>query len=161
MGEPAGLYDPEAFLAALHDEGALLGLDPGTKTIGMAISDVRRTMASPLVTLQRTRFADDVERLSKIIDQEGIVGLVVGMPINMDGTRGPRAQSVRAFRRHLSERINLPILYQDERLSTDAARTQMAETGASKRAQSLGIDAAAAQVILTDALKALDGLTLR
>lgn len=161
MGEPTGLYDPEAFLAALPDEGALLGLDPGTKTIGVAISDVRRTLGSPLMTLKRGKFADNADELRRIIEQESIVGLVIGMPINMDGTHGPRAQSVRAFRRQLSERMSLPMLYQDERLSTDTAREEMVGGGASKRAQSLGIDAAAAQVILTDALTALSALTLR
>jgi putative Holliday junction resolvase len=102
VAAPKELFDANAFVAIAGDKGVLLGLDPGTKTIGVAISDVDRSLASPLTTIRRTKFSQDAAALVDIIAREVVSGLVIGMPFNMDGTAGPRAQSVRAFRRTLA-----------------------------------------------------------
>lgn len=161
MPAPADLFEPAVFVAALPDQGALLGLDPGTKTIGVAISDVARSLASPLTTIRRTKFRNDVNALSDIVGREQIVGLVIGMPYNMDGTSGPRAQSVRAFRRSLAEYIDLPMLFWDERLSSAAASDVLRSSGRSSRHREATIDAAAAAEILRDCLPKLASLTNR
>ena len=161
MSAPADFFDPAVFVTALPDQGALLGLDPGTKTIGVAISDVDRSLASPLITIRRTKFRNDVKALSDIIGRERIVGLVIGMPYNMDGTSGPRAQSVRAFRRSLAEHIDLPMLFWDERLSSAAADDVLRSSGRSNRDREAMIDAAAAAEILSDCLAKLASLTNR
>ena len=159
MAAPAALFDPAAFASAIAPTGALLGLDPGTATIGVAISDVERTMASPLTTIRRAKFSADAAALAQIIAREGIVGLVIGMPYNMDGSAGPRAQSVRAFRRALGEVIDLPMLFWDERLSSAQADQTLRDAGLSNRQREARIDAAAAAHILADCLGALARLT--
>jgi putative Holliday junction resolvase len=158
MAAPEYLYDPAAFVAGLSHRGALLGLDPGTKTIGVAISDVDWTLASPVQTIRRTKFAHDADQLKEIAEREAIAGLVIGMPYNMDGSSGPRAQSVRAFRRLLADHIDLPMLFWDERLSSAQAVDTLKAAGRSSRERQQGIDAAAAAHILLDALPTLRDL---
>ncbi len=159
MPVPQEFFDTQAFVKATGGAGTLLGLDPGTKTIGVAISDVDWSLASPLTTIRRTKFRNDVGALSDIIGQEDVRGLVIGMPFNMDGTLGPRAQSVRAFRRGLADHIDLPMVFWDERLSSEAAADMMREAGLSNRQREATIDAAAAAQILSDCLPKLRSLT--
>jgi len=135
--------------------GALIGLDPGTKTIGVAVSDERRTLASPLETIRRTRLTDDLIKLRSIIENRNAVGLVVGMPFNMDGSAGPRAQSVRAFVRSLEDAFNLPVLQWDERLSTHTADEAMKDAGVRRDKRAARIDSAAASIILQGAIERL------
>lgn len=162
MAAPEDLYDPAAFVAGLASHStlprALIGLDPGTRTIGVAISDVDWTLASPVKTIRRTKFTRDVGVLKEILDRESIAGLVIGMPYNMDGSSGPRAQSVRAFRRLLAEHIDLPMLFWDERLSSSQAADTLKAAGRSARERQETIDAAAAAHILSDALPTLRAL---
>lgn len=162
MAAPEDLYDPAAFVAGLASHStlprALIGLDPGTRTIGVAISDVDWTLASPVKTIRRTKFTQDVGVLKEILDRESIAGLVIGMPYNMDGSSGPRAQSVRAFRRLLAEHIDLPMLFWDERLSSSQAADTLKAAGRSARERQETIDAAAAAHILSDALPTLRAL---
>lgn len=145
--------DIAAFLDAVGAEGALVGLDPGTKTIGVAVCDERRTLASPLETIRRTKLRADIEQLRGLIEGRNAKGFIIGMPFNMDGSAGPRAQSVRAFSRHIEDAFGLPVLYQDERLSSFVVEEAMIEADmrAMKRAQR--IDALAAAHILESALE--------
>lgn len=128
----------------------LLGLDIGTKTIGLAVADVNHTLASPLHTIRRTRFTADAEHLRSIILEHEIGGLVAGLPLNMNGTEGPRCQSVRQFCRNLEKTgIDLPLWFQDERLSTVAALDLLeahSDLSHSKRAEK--VDKLAASYIL-------------
>ena len=113
--------EAEAFALALPRPAALMGLDLGTKTIGVAVCDPMQTVATPLKTLKRVKFTQDAQALEALVAERGIKGLVLGLPRNMDGSEGPRAQSTRAFARNLSARLPLPIMLWDERLSTVAA----------------------------------------
>ncbi len=135
--------------------GALLGLDPGTKTIGIAVSDGARIAATPLETLKRTKFKTDAERVFSLYDDRQCVGIVLGMPINMDGTSGPRAQSVRAFATNLLQVRDVPLIFWDERLSTVAVERTLlaADTRRSRRKEV--IDKMAAAYILQGALDRL------
>jgi len=144
-----------AGFAAAIPSGALIGLDPGTKTIGVAISDERRSHASPLETIRRTRLTDDLEQLSKVIDYRQAKGIIVGMPLNMDGSAGRRAQSVRAFTRSLEDNLKLPVLQWDERLSTFSADEAMKEAGVRRDKRAALIDSAAAAIILQGVLDRL------
>ncbi len=141
----------EDFVAAAPT-GAVLGLDPGTKTIGIAVSDERRTLATPLETIQRTKFGADAARLSEIVAERGITGLVVGMPVNMTGDAGPRAQAVRAFIRSLEDTLGLPVLSWDERLSTVAVERAMIDADMTRAKRAAQVDRAAAAFILQGAL---------
>jgi len=141
--------------AALPREGALLGLDVGTKTIGIAVTDPRRTIASPRDTIRRGRFRDDVEALGKLIAADRIAAVVVGLPVNMDGTEGPRCQSVRQFAANLLARIDLPLVFWDERLSTAAVTRVMLEADLSRQRRAQLADKLAAAYILQGALDAL------
>ncbi len=145
----------EDFVRLLQGKGRLLGLDLGTKTIGMAISDSDWSIASPVRTLMRTKFSADAKTLLRYAADETVAGLVIGLPLNMDGSEGPRAQSTRAFIANLSKLNELPVLFQDERLSTFEAEQAMiaADTSRAKRAKK--IDAVAAGVILQSALDRL------
>lgn len=147
----------EQFSQMLPLEGALIGLDPGTKTIGIAVSDTSRAIATALETITRHKFAQDIEHLQAIITERRIAGLIIGMPVNMDGSQGPRAQSVRAFTRNLETYISLPIAYWDERLSTAAVEKSLiaADTTRSRRAEL--VDRMAAAYILQGALDRLAG----
>lgn len=146
-------------LAALHTPGArLLGLDLGTKTIGVAVSDGTLSIGSSLETIKRTKFSKDVARLNEICAANGVFGLVIGLPLNMDGSEGPRAQATRAFVRNLAQLNNLPVVLWDERLSTVAAERAMIEADLSRRKRAEKIDAAAAAFILQGALDRLRAL---
>ncbi len=142
----------EEFAAALPRMGAVAGLDLGTKTIGVAVSDLRRQVASPLRTIRREKFTLDVADLLKTVAEREIVGLVLGLPMNMDGSEGPRCQSTRAFARNLEKLTELPITFWDERLSTVAAERAMLEADLSRKKRSERIDNVAAAFILQGAL---------
>jgi len=147
--------DFEGFASALPREGALAGLDPGTKTIGVAVSDTRRGIATPLETIRRVKFTADAARLMEIVAHRRLCGLVLGLPRNMDGSEGPRAQSARAFARNLTRLTDLPIAFWDERLSTVAAERALLEADASRARRAEVIDAVAASYILQGALDRL------
>lgn len=144
--------DIAAFAEAAGGGGRLIGLDLGTKTIGVALSDVNRTIASGLETIKRTKFTADAAHLAAIIATHDNRGIVLGLPINLDGTEGPRAQSTRAFARNLNGRIALPVLLWDERLSTQAAERVLLAADQSRRRRAQVIDKMAATLILQGAL---------
>ncbi len=135
----------------------LLGLDVGAKTVGLALSDRGLTVASPLETLRRGKLADDVAALSNLCEARAVGGLVVGLPVNMDGSEGPRCQSVRQFVANLAERgLDLPAAFWDERLSTAAVeRLLIAEADMSRKRRAQVVDKMAAAYILQGALDAL------
>ncbi len=146
------LCNPED-LGRLAPAGArLMGLDLGAKTIGLALSDPGRRLATPLETLRRGRFADDAAKLAAIVASHGVGGLVVGLPLNMDGSAGPRVQATRAFARNLLAGLDLPLVFWDERLSTVAVERAMIETDLSRAKRAQRIDAAAAAYILQGVL---------
>ena len=145
----------EAFAAALPRAGAIAGLDLGTKTIGVAVSDGLRHVASPLTVIRRTKFTADAAALLQIAADRGLAGLVLGLPLNMDGTEGPRAQSTRAFARNLERLTPLPLTFWDERLSTVAAERALLEADTSRRRRAEVIDQVAAGYILQGALDRL------
>ncbi len=147
--------DIASFAAALPPQGALMGLDLGTRTIGIAVSDTLRQVASPLETLRRRKFTPDAEALLARAAERGVVGIVIGLPVNMDGSEGPRAQSTRAFARNLARLTELPITFWDERLSTVAAERALLEADASRRRRAEVIDHVAAGYILQGALDRL------
>ena len=142
----------EAFAAALPGGRALAGLDLGTKTIGVAVSDRRLSVATPLETIRRTKFTADAEAVLAICAKREIGGLVLGLPYNMDGSEGPRCQSTRAFARNLTRLTDLPIGYWDERLSTVAAERALLEADTTRKRRSEVIDHVAAGYILQGAL---------
>lgn len=145
----------EEFAAALPRAGAIAGLDLGTKTIGVAVSDGLRHVASPLTVIRRTKFTADATALLQIAADRGLAGLVLGLPLNMDGTEGPRAQSTRAFARNLERLTPLPLAFWDERLSTVAAERALLEADTSRRRRAEVIDQVAAGYILQGALDRL------
>lgn len=145
---------PADFAAALPDGGRLAGLDPGTKTIGLATCDASWSFATPHSTLKRTKFSADLEALRAFTAKEGIAGLVIGLPLNMDGTDSPRTQSVRALARNLRV-LGLPILLWDERWSTAAVTRAMIAEDLSRARRETRIDKLAASWILQGALDAL------
>lgn len=128
--------------------GPLIGLDLGTKTIGVAISDVLRSVASPHETIKRKKFTLDAAALQAIVQDRTVSGIILGLPLNMDGSEGPRVQSTRAFARNLSQVVNLPICFWDERLSTVAAERALLDADASRRKRADVIDNIAAAYIL-------------
>ncbi len=143
-------------LAGSLDAGTrLLGLDLGTKTIGLALSDISRTIASPLETIRRTKFTNDKNKIAEISDNFQISAFVLGLPLNLDGTEGPRAQATRAFAANLTRQIDLPLAFWDERLSTVAAERTLLEADASRKRRSEVIDKMAAAFILQGALDRL------
>lgn len=146
---------PEDFAAALPRAGALAGLDLGTKTIGVAVSDGLRQVASPLTVIRRTKFTADAAALLRLVDERGLAGIVLGLPRNMDGTEGPRAQSTRAFARNLERLTPLPIGFWDERLSTVAAERALLEADTSRARRAEVIDQVAAGYILQGLLDRL------
>lgn len=145
----------EDFAAALPRSGAIAGLDLGTKTIGVAVSDGLRSVASPLTVIRRQKFTLDAAELLRIAAERGLAGLVLGLPRNMDGTEGARAQSTRAFARNLERLTPLPLAFWDERLSTVAAERALLEADASRRKRAEVIDQVAAAYILQGALDRL------
>ena len=147
--------DVETFASTLNQGRALIGLDLGTKTIGVAVSDGLLSVASPLETIKRTKYTADAARLSEIIAGREICGIVLGLPFNMDGSEGPRCQSTRAFARNFARQSELPITYWDERLSTVAAERALLEADASRKRRAEVIDNIAAAYILQGALDRL------
>jgi putative Holliday junction resolvase len=141
--------------ALLPVRGALIGLDLGTKTIGVAASDPDRRIAAPVETIARRRFNHDAARILELAAERRSVGLVLGLPINMDGTEGPRAQSTRAFARNLAQLTELPIALWDERLSTAAVERALIAANASREKRKAVIDQHAAAYILQGALDRL------
>ena len=137
----------------------LLGLDLGEKTIGLALSDTLLTIATPYETLKRGKFTADSEKVVAIASKEGVGGLVVGLPLNMDGSEGPSAQSVRAFGRNFTTRSALPIVLWDERLSTAAVQRDMIAADASRKRRAASVDRVAAAYILQGALDAWRNLS--
>lgn len=129
-----------------------MGLDLGTKTIGLALSDLGRRIASPLETIRRTKFRVDAEALLKLCAKHGVAGFVLGLPLNMDGTEGPRAQATRAFARNLAGLTAIPLAYWDERLSTAAVTRTLLEADASRARRAELVDKLAAAYILQGAL---------
>lgn len=144
--------DVEGFLAALKPNRAIAGLDFGEKTIGVAISDLRRMVATPSEIIRRIKFTEDAARLLEIVRAREIHGLILGLPLNMDGSEGPRVQSTRAFARNLTRLTDLPIFFWDERLSTVAAERALLEADTSRKRRKEVIDAVAAGYILQGAL---------
>jgi len=142
-------------LSALPPTGKLLGLDLGTKTIGVAVSDGMRYSATPLETIRRTKFTEDANRLLELIAQNAIVGLVLGLPLNMDGSEGPRVQSTRAFARNMAQKTPLPIVFWDERLSTAAVTRTLLEADVRRDKRAEVVDKLAASYILQGALERL------
>ena len=136
----------------------LLGLDLGEKTIGLALSDTGLSIATPMQTLKRGKFAADAAQLDIIISAQGVGGLVVGLPLNMDGTKGPSAQSARSFGRNWVNRSPLPVVFQDERLSTSAVTRTLLEADASRRRRDEVVDKMAAAYLLQGALDRLRNL---
>ncbi len=130
----------------------LLGLDPGTKTIGIAISDSMHNIATPLKTVRRVKFAIDAEQIVEVIKEYQGGGIIVGLPLNMDGSEGPRVQSVRAFVRNLAPYVKLPLCFWDERLSTIAVERTLLEADATRKRRAEVIDKMAAGFILQGAL---------
>ncbi|WP_420101688.1 Holliday junction resolvase RuvX [Bosea sp. (in: a-proteobacteria)] len=156
-GSASPIVPLEAFLA-LPPLARLLGLDLGSKTIGLALSDVQRQIATPLETIQRVKFGIDAAALLKVIAKYEVAGLVIGLPLNMDGTEGPRVQSTRAFVRNLAPLTSLPIVLQDERMSTLAVTRTLLEADASRARRAAVVDKMAAAYILQSALDRLDRL---
>ncbi len=136
----------------------LLGLDLGEKTIGLALSDTSLSIATPMQTLKRGKFAADAARLDIIISEQGVGGLVVGLPLNMDGSDGPSAQSARAFGRNWTAHSPLPLVLKDERLSTSAVTRTLLDADASRRRRDAVVDKMAAAYILQGALDRLRNL---
>ena len=146
--------DRHAFRAALPDGGRLLGLDLGTRTIGTALCDAGWSFASPALLIRRAKFTADKAALEDLIARQGVKGLVLGLPRNLDGSEGPRAQSTRAFARNLAD-LALPILLWDERWSTQAVERQMIAEDVSRARRAELVDKLAASYILQGALDAL------
>jgi len=150
--------DITAFAPAIPRGRPLAGLDLGTRTIGVAVSDRLLSVATPMLTIRRRKFTQDAARLQEILSERDIGGLVLGLPRNMDASEGPRAQSTRAFARNLSRLIDLPICFWDERLSTVAAERALLEADTSRRRRAEVIDHVAAAYILQGALDRLANL---
>lgn len=150
--------DPVDFDAALPPMARLLGVDLGTKTIGLALSDLSRTVASALETIRRVKFTIDIERFFALIDEHKVAGVVLGLPVNMDGTSGPRVQATRAFAREVLKRRDLNLTFQDERLSTAAVDRMMIEADLSRARRAELVDKLAATYILQGYL---DGASAR
>jgi putative Holliday junction resolvase len=140
---------------ALPPGARLMGLDLGTKTIGVATSDLTRQIATPVEVITRTKFTEDANRLIEIAGRENIGLIVLGLPVNMDGSEGPRAQSTRAFARNLAKLTPMPIVYWDERLSTAAVERMLIQADASRAKRDQVIDKLAAAWLLQSALDSL------
>lgn len=144
--------------ALLRKGERLMGVDLGSKTIGLALSDISLTVASPLETIKRAKFTADATRLLALATEHGVGGLVIGLPVNMDGSEGPAAQSARAFARNLEKLTALPIAFWDERLSTAAVTRTLIEADASRARRAELVDKMAAAYILQGALERLRSL---
>jgi len=151
--------DTSGFAAAVPDGGKLGGLDVGTRTIGIALCDAGWHFAGPVETIRRSKFTADLEVLRRFVAKETIAGLVVGLPLSMDGTDSPRTQSVRAFARNLAP-LELPVLLWDERWSTQAVERAMIAADVSRARRAEKVDALAAAHILQGAIDALANMPL-
>jgi putative holliday junction resolvase len=149
------LLDFDAFRLALPARGALIGIDPGTKTIGLAVSDINRAIASPTPPVTRKKFGLDASAIFALLDDRQACALVIGHPLNMDGSAGPSAQAARAFARNLAGVRDLPVLMWDERLSTAAVQRQMIEADVSRARRAQQVDSAAAAFMLQGLLDRL------
>lgn len=156
-GQPLITDNALAYGDALPDGGALLGLDLGTKTIGVATCDAGWRFATAGKTLPRGRFVADCGKLREIVAGRAIAGVVIGLPRNMDGSEGPRAQASRAYARNLGTALDLPVLLWDERWSTASAEAAMLGQDMSRARRAERIDSHAAAVILQGAIDALAG----
>ncbi len=141
-----------ALIEGLAPRARLVGVDLGTKTIGLALSDVEHRIATPLETIRRVKFTPDAQALTLVCRKFEVGGLVVGLPLNMDGSEGPRAQSTRAFARNLKPILPLPVLFWDERLSTVAVTRTLLDADASRARRAASVDKMAAAYILQGAL---------
>ena len=144
--------------AAFGERGALFGLDLGEKTIGVAVCDPERMVATPVETIRRTKFTPDANRLAELAGEREIVGIVLGLPLNMDGSEGPSAQSTRAFARNLEKILPLPAAFWDERLSTAAVERDMIGLDESRAKRAARIDESAAAFILQGAIDRIRSL---
>jgi putative Holliday junction resolvase len=151
----------EEFVAALPPNRAIAGLDLGDKTIGVALSDLRRQVATPVEVIRREKFTLDAARLLALLTTRGAFGIVLGLPLNMDGSSGPRVQATQAFARNLEKLTPLPICYWDERLSTVAAERALLEADTSRKRRKEVIDQVAAGYILQGALDRMAHLDRR
>ncbi len=155
INKPLPLLALPEFAAALPPQGALLGLDPGEKRIGVAVSDTGRMIASSIGTIARLKFAADAEAILKFSDARQCAGFVIGLPLNMDGSSGPSAQSARAFARNLLSLRDAPLLLWDERLSTSAVTRTLIEGDMSRKRRGEVVDKMAAAYMLQGALDAM------
>lgn len=143
------------FAAALPARAAIIGIDPGEKRIGVAVSDTTRLIASSLETISRKKFSDDAAAILKLYDARDCAGFVIGLPLNMDGSSGPAAQSARAFARNMLAKRDVPLLLWDERLSTAAVTRTLLEGDASRRRRGEVVDKMASAYMLQGALDAM------
>ncbi len=153
------LSDLAEFAGRLPPNRAIAGLDLGDKTIGVALSDLRRGVATPIEVIRREKFTLDAARLLELLTARGAVGIILGLPLNMDGSEGPRVQSTRAFARNLEKLTDQPITFWDERLSTVAAERALLEADTSRKRRKEVIDQVAAGYILQGALDRLAHMT--
>ena len=151
----------EEFINNIGVDGALMGLDLGEKTIGVAVSDTRQTVATGIKTIKRTKFQQDLTVLTQVIGDRKIKGLILGLPKNMNGSEGPRCQSTRAFAKNISLTVPLPITFWDERLSTVAAERSLIEANASRRRRAEVIDYVAASFILQGVLDRVSAIKMK
>ena len=151
----------EEFIENIGVEGALMGLDLGEKTIGVAVSDTRQTVATGIKTLKRTKFQQDLTILTQVIVGRDIRGVILGLPKNMNGSEGPKCQSTRAFAKNISLTVPLPITFWDERLSTVAAERSLIEANASRRRRAEVIDYVAASFILQGSLDRVSAIKMK
>jgi putative holliday junction resolvase len=150
------LCNPDELRGALRPGARLLGLDVGTKTIGLALSDTRLSIASPLDTIRRTKFKDDMASLAAQVEKHGVGGLVVGLPLRLDGKDGPRTQGVRQFAKNVLAARDLPLVFWDERLSTLAVERDMIAADLTRQRRAAIVDRAAAAYILQGYLDRLN-----
>ncbi len=154
---PGKIVELEAFMALPH-HARLMGIDLGSKRIGLGLSDVGRSIASPLDTIERTKFTKDAARIIGLAERHGVAGMVIGLPRNMDGSEGPAAQSARSFARNLAPLVELPLAFWDERLSTAAVTRMLIEADRSRARRDQIVDKLAAAYILQGALDRLKGM---
>jgi putative Holliday junction resolvase len=157
LSSVVSLSNPSELRDSVPAGARLMGLDVGTKTIGLALSDTRRIIATPLETIRRRRFSEDMARLSALIDTHGVGGLVIGLPLTLAGTDGPRTQSTRQFTRNLLAIRDLPVVLWDERLSTAAVTREMIAADLTRKRRGAIVDRVAAAYILQGCLDFLGG----
>jgi putative Holliday junction resolvase len=157
----ASITDIEDLPPLLARDARLLGLDVGTKTIGLALSDVTRSVATPYDTIRRSKFTADAKTIREVVEENQVGALVIGLPLNLDGSEGPRAQSTRAFARNLAAHVAVPMVFWDERLSTAAVERHLIEADVSRKRRAEVVDRMAAAYILQGALERLRRVPLR